>query len=166
MKPGEAQIEQVMAWVDHRLRQGWAKKAIVQELVRNGWPEDDALQVVREVVAGNKAAGSAPAGALVSGLAFVLSGAAVVSLLAFAAFASWSTGSAALSLLIAAIAASATIALVGKFGVSPVWPILGFVTTIVLLLLLVGYTGEGCEVPCQHYRTNPDGSRECADLMF
>jgi hypothetical protein len=59
MKPDEAQTEQVMAWVDDELRQGKAKKAIVQELVRNGWPEDNARQVVREVVAGKKAAGSA-----------------------------------------------------------------------------------------------------------
>lgn len=59
MKPDEVQTEQVMAWVDDELRQGKGKKAIVQELVRNGWPEDNARQVVREVVAGKKAAGSA-----------------------------------------------------------------------------------------------------------
>ena len=89
--------------------------------------------------------------AFVSALAFLLGGAAPVSLLVFAVFAaSDSTGSAALAVLMAATAASAIIALVGRFGVSPVWPILGFVTTIVLLFL-VAYAA------CQPEPARPSG---------
>ena len=90
--------------------------------------------------------------AFVSGLAFLLGGAAAVSLLAAIAWfaASDSTGGAALAVLMAAVAASAIIALVGRFGVSPVWPILGFVTTVVLLFLVV-------YAACQSEPARPSG---------
>ena len=90
--------------------------------------------------------------AVVSALAFLLGGAAAIGLLAATAlFAdSDSTGSAALAVLMTATAASAIIALVGRFGVSPVWPILGFVTTIVLLFLVV-------YAACQSEPARPSG---------
>ena len=72
--------------------------------------------------------------AFLSGLAFVLGGAAAVSLIATAAVNPSYVGPVAAAVLIGMVAG--IIALVGKCGVSPLWPILGFVTTIVLLLLV------------------------------
>ncbi len=77
--------------------------------------------------------------AFLSGLAFVLGGVAAVSFLASYAvidpFYSPFVGPVAVAVLVALVAG--IIALVGKVGVSPVWPFLGFVTTIVLLFLVV-----------------------------
>ena len=82
--------------------------------------------------------------AFVSGLAFVLGGAAAVSFLAAAVTDpsySYVVGPVAAAVLIGMVAG--IIALVGKCGVSPGWPILGFVTTIVLLVLVAYAACQG-----------------------
>ena len=115
----------------------------------NKWRARGALDVLPSEDTGDTNASSL---AFVSAPAFLLGGAAAVSLLAAIAWfaASDSTGGAALAVLMAAVAASAIIALVGRFGVSPVWPILGFVTAIVLLFL-VAYAA------CQPEPARPSG---------